>query len=300
MKVAVLFNTAAGSAEARTQLQEIKEAFALVGVEPKIWQTRSGADLDQSAKEAMKLGFPIIAAAGGDGTVSKVAAILAGTESALGLLPTGTLNHFAKDLNFPLEIRAAAAAIAKGHSIAVDVGRVNDRIFINNTSIGIYPKVLKFREQLQKQGFSKWTAFIRAAFALMVKAPAPLRVRLNVGQENMEFTSYLIFIGNNEYEIAGLQIGIRRKLDENVLSLYLARRTTRLGLVGLLIRALFGNLRRGTNDPDFVAYRVKELWIDTEREDLEAALDGELLVLKTPLHFRIEPHCLKVMVRKIN
>jgi YegS/Rv2252/BmrU family lipid kinase len=297
-KVAVLINIAAGNADAGPQLQEIEKAFAAYGIEPRIWQTRSGTDLNQAAREALKLGFPIIAAAGGDGTVGKVAASLAGTEAALGLLPTGTLNHFAKDLNIPIEIRAAAGTIAEGDRIAVDVGRVNDRIFINNASIGIYPQLLKFRERLQKQGYSKWAAFIPAAFAVLVRSPSLLQVRMNVEEKNIEAATNLIFIGNNWYEITGLQMGIRRRLDENLLSLYLSCRTTRFGLVGLLLRALFGTLRKGNGAPDFKASRAQEMWIHTRRKELEVALDGELLVLKTPLRFTIEPRVLNVIVPK--
>ncbi|MEW5746458.1 MAG: diacylglycerol kinase family protein [Nitrospirota bacterium] len=297
-KVAVLVNVAAGKADAGPQLREIEEAFAALGVEPKIWPARSGADLKQAAKEAIGLGFPVIVAAGGDGTVSKVADTLAGSEAALGILPTGTLNHFAKDLNLPLDIGEAAATITEGHTVAVDAGRVNDKGFINNASIGVYPQLITFRERMQKKGLSKWMALIPAALAVMVKAPARLRVRLSVEGKDIEMTTNIIFVGNNEYEISGLRIGIRKRVDQGVLSLYLSRRTTRRGLVGLLFRALLGNLRRGAGEPDFDAYRAQEFWIDSDRKRLETALDGELVSLETPLHFRAQPRALKVIVKR--
>jgi YegS/Rv2252/BmrU family lipid kinase len=296
-KVAVLLNIAAGKADADPQLREIKEAFAEVGIEPKIWQAESGEDLRQAAKEALQLGYPIITAAGGDGTVSTTADALAGSESSLGLLPAGTLNHFAKDLNIDLDIKGAAKTIAEGHAVAVDIGKVNDRYFINNASIGIYPQLLRHRERIRKKGISKWTAFVSALFNVLLESPSSLRVRLNVGEEEIETLTSFIFVGNNEYEITGFHIGIRQQLDAGFLSLYLSRRTTRLGMIGLLFRAVLGRLGK-RKEADFDIYRTREFRIDTGKGVLEAALDGELTTFNTPLHFSIQPRSLKVVVKK--
>jgi diacylglycerol kinase family enzyme len=296
-KIAVLLNVAAGKADADPQLQEINEAFAAVGIEPKIWQADSGARLRQAATQALAQGYSIVAAAGGDGTVSLTADVLAGSETSLGLLPAGTLNHFAKDLNIDLDIKDAAKTIAEDHAVAVDIGKVNDRFFINNASIGVYPQILRHRERIRKKGMSKWTAFIQALFTVLLESPSPLRVRLNVGGKDIEALTSFIFVGNNEYEITGFHIGIRQRLDEGFLSLYLSRRTTRLGMIGLLFRAVLGRLGK-RKEADFDIYRTREFRIDTEKGVLEAALDGELTTFNTPLHFSIQPRSLKVMVKK--
>jgi diacylglycerol kinase family enzyme len=294
-KIAVLLNIAAGKAETGPRPEEIKEAFGDFRIEPRIWTSRSGADLSQAAKEALSLDYPIIVAAGGDGTVSRVAGILAGTDSALGLLPTGTLNHFARDLNLPLDLREAVEIIAAGYTAAIDVGKVNDRIFINNASIGIYPALLRYRERLQKRGLSKWPAFASAVLAVLVKPPPLLRVRLQVAQEKMEAQTTLLLVGNNEYEMSGWQIGSRQRLDAGTLSLYFTGRTTKSGLTGLLFRTF---LDIPPKEADFVGHCTREVWIDTDRKVLKAGLDGELVDLTTPLHFRIQPGSLKVVVRK--
>ena len=296
-KVAVLLNVAAGKTDADPQLREIKEAFAEVGIEPKIRQAESGADLRQSAKEALAQGYSIVAAAGGDGTVSATAGVLAGSESSLGLLPAGTLNHFAKDLNIDLDIKEAAKTIAEGNAIAVDIGKVNDRYFINNASIGIYPQLLRHRERIRKKGISKWIAFVSAIFTVLLEAPSSLRVSLNVGGKKIEALTSFIFVGNNEYEITGFHIGVRQRLDAGFLSVYLSRRPTRLGMIGLLFRAVLGRLGK-RKEADFDIYRTREFRIDTEKGVLEAALDGELTSFNTPLHFSVQPRSLKVMVKK--
>jgi diacylglycerol kinase family enzyme len=294
-KIAVLLNIAAGKAEAGPRPGEIKEVFGEFRIEPRVWLSRSGADLSQAAKEALSLGYPIIVAAGGDGTASKVAGVLAGTDSALGLLPTGTLNHFAKDLNLPLDLKEAVEIIAAGYTTAIDVGKVNDRIFINNASIGIYPALLGYRERLQKRGLSKWPAFGSAVLAVLVKPHPLLRVRLRVAQEKIEAVTTLLLVGNNEYEMSGWQIGSRRRLDAGTLSLYFTGRTTKSGLIGLLFRAF---LNIPPKEADFVAHCTREFWIDTDRKVLKTGLDGELVELTTPLHFRIQSGLLKVVVRK--
>jgi diacylglycerol kinase family enzyme len=294
--VAVLLNVAAGKAQAGPQPGKIREAFALFGMEPRVWSSSTGTDLSRAAQEALSLGYPVIVAAGGDGTVSKVAGVLVGTESALGILPAGTLNHFAKDLHLPLDLGEAAKIIAEGHTVAVDVGQVNDRIFINNTSIGIYPELVWYRQHLQKKGLSKWTAFIPAVFSVLVRSPSLLRVRLQIGHQARAAITNSIIVGNNEYEITGLQMGTRQQLDAGVLSLYLSRRKTRLGLLGLLFRALLDFIP--TREVAFEARRTQEFWIETEKKILKVAVDGELVALQTPLHFKIRPHSLKVVGRR--
>jgi diacylglycerol kinase family enzyme len=294
-RIAVLLNMVAGKAGKSPRPENIKETFADFGIEPRIWLSKSEADLSRFAREALSLDYPVIVAAGGDGTISKVAGVVAGTGAALGLLPTGTLNHFARDLNLPLDLGETAEIIANGYTAAIDVGRVNDRIFINNTSIGIYPELLRYRERLQKKGLSKWTAIVPAVLAVAVKPSSQLRVCLEVGQQKIEAATSLILVGNNEYETTGWRIGIRQKLDGGFLSLYFSKKLTKSGLISLLFRA-FMNMPLGK--ADFESHRPQEFWILTDRKNLKVALDGELVTLTTPLHFRIQPRFLKVVVRK--
>ena len=105
----------------------------------------------------------MVVAAGGDGTVNAVASALAGSDMPLGIFPLGTFNHFARDIGIPLGPEAAAKVIATGHPKRVDVGEVNDRIFVNNSSLGVYPDIVRERESLRQQGHRKWTAFTIAS-----------------------------------------------------------------------------------------------------------------------------------------
>ena len=104
-------------------------------------------------------------AGGGDGTVNTVASAVIDTDKTFGVLPLGTLNHFAKDLHIPLDLEAAARTIIAGHTTQVDVGEVNDEIFLNNSSLGLYPRLVQKRKKKQRLGSRKWAAFFWAAIS---------------------------------------------------------------------------------------------------------------------------------------
>ncbi len=232
--------------------------------------------------------------------MSAVASALVGTDKALGVLPLGTLNHFAKDLRIPLDVKEAARNVCEGRAVNVDVGEVTGggesqgRVFINNSGLGIYPHIVRRREKLQERGSAgKWPAFVRAALAILRRYPF-MNVRLNAdGKEIIRRTPF-VFVGNNEYEVEGANIGARGRLDGGHLSLYVAHRTGRLGLLRLALRALLGRLRQSK---DFDALNAEEIWVETRRpKRLYVATDGEVNVMTTPLHYRVRPGALRVIV----
>src|SRR5215212_7968240 len=153
----VVLNSSAGTAAASTNdvRTEITSRFAAHNLHPKI--------VDPAEADEAIAHDDLIVAAGGDGTISTVAAKLTDTGKTMGVLPLGTLNHFAKDLRIPLELDDAIATIADAHTVDVDVAQVNDRVFINNSSLGIYPHIVARREAQQVHlKRSKWTAFASA------------------------------------------------------------------------------------------------------------------------------------------
>jgi YegS/Rv2252/BmrU family lipid kinase len=292
--VEVIINAAAGVEGREETVEAVAKAFEDCGLEARVSLARKGEELAGLARRAIDGDGRAVIAGGGDGTVSAVAAMLVGTQRALGILPLGTLNHFAKDLHIPLELAEAARNVCEGQEAAVDVGEVNGLTFINNSGLGLYPLIVRRREKLQeRQGSGKWPAFFRAALSILRRYPF-LYVRLNVdGQEIVRETPF-VFIGNNEYEMESLEIGARRRLDAGHLSLYVTHRKGRLGLFWLAVRALSGRLRQAK---DFDAIRAKEIWIETRRpRRLPVATDGEVTLMTTPLHYRVRPGALRVIV----
>lgn len=295
--VEVIINAGAGAGSADGErARAVESAFDACGVKARVALARSGADVTELARRALSNGARAVVAGGGDGTISTVAGALVGTGRPLGVLPLGTLNHFAKDLGIPLDLEEAARNICEGRTLDVDVGEVNGRVFVNNSSIGLYPRIVRRRKKLQaRDGIGKWSAFLRSSLAVLRRYPF-MNVRLDADGQEIARKTPFVFVGNNEYQVENLQLGARSCLDAGHLSLYVAHRTGRLGLLRLAMHALFGRLQQAE---DFDALCAREIWVETRRpKRIPVATDGEVNVLSTPLHFRIRPGALKVIVPK--
>lgn len=292
---AVIINASSGAGDKEEVRARITDFFKSRDMNARILFARDGTEIDTLARRAVEEDCSPIIAGGGDGTINAVASHVVGTDRTLGVLPLGTLNHFAKDMQVPLELEDAVRVCSEGRVIQVDVGEVNGRIFLNNSSLGLYPSIVREREKLQQRlGQGKWRAFFWASLTILKRYPF-LNVRLSTDERELARRSPFIFIGNNEYEMENFNIGSRACLNRGQLSLYIAHRTGRLGLVRLAFRALFGGLRE---EEDFDALCTREIWIETRRPRLRVATDGEVTIMATPLHYRVRPGALRVLVPK--
>ncbi len=291
-EVEILINAGSGSKNKEEETRLISDVFKSNGIKAHFLLARNGPELLKLAERSARGKTETIIAGGGDGTVSTVAAAILGTSKRLGVLPLGTLNHFAKDMHIPLDIESATRNIISGQSVTVDVGSVNKRIFVNNSSLGLYPNVVHNREKQQRLGLGKWPAFLWATLRALVRYPL-LSVRFNVdGTETISRTPF-VFIGNNEYKMDLFNIGSRESLKRGQLSLYIAPLTGRAGLVGLGLKAFIGRLSDGKN---FKALLAQELWVEPSQKSIRVAIDGEVSVMETPLHYLIHPKALHVIV----
>ena len=245
-----------------------------------------------AARQALADGVATVVAGGGDGTINAIASELAGSAARLGVLPLGTLNHFAKDLKIPLDLEQAVANVAQGVAVRVDVGEVNGRIFLNNSSLGIYPDIVRDREHQQRYlGRGKWPAFGWAVLGALRRFPfLSVKLKLN-GEEHARRTPF-VFIGNNEY-LQGLTIGERERLDSGVLSVFASQRCSRLGLVALAFHALLGRLAQAR---DFDVLLAPELVIESHHRRMRVATDGEVTLMALPLRYRSRAAALTVIV----
>lgn len=232
----------------------------------------------------------VVIAAGGDGTVSAVAACLAGSERTLGVIPGGTLNHFAKDLGIPADLDRAAGVIRAGRTRRVDVAELNGRIFLNNSSLGLYVEIVREREKFRKHGWRKWPAFAAAVVETLTHWPL-VKVQLEVEDRTVERRTPFVFIGNNRYRMEGLRMGSRDRLDEGVLYVLAARKLSRWALARMAVAGLTGGLRH-SRDLDILPAR--EVWVRTKRR-VPVAIDGEVVRMSSPLHYVARPGALKVI-----
>ena len=288
----VILNATAGKGNGHDVAAELRKLFEAAGARVQVLVARNGEDIGLLARHAVREGHPVVVAAGGDGTINAVATHVVGSRSALGVLPMGTLNHFARDAGIPSEIEAAVRTIVAGHRMRVDVGAVNGRVFLNNSSLGLYPTVVIRRENRRKQGSGKWPALFWASLTVLRRHPM-LDVSLKVDGETRHFRTPLVFIGNNEYVVEGPEAGRRGALCDGELAIYITRRHGRLGLLALGMRALFGSLRDAL---DLVALKGSNVTIATRRRYLPVATDGEVNVMATPLEYETRAESLEVVV----
>jgi YegS/Rv2252/BmrU family lipid kinase len=291
MKIEVILNARSGTDDKKAVQRRLQELFIASGIDARISIARAGVRVADLAQQSARSDADIIVAGGGDGTINSVASAAIESGKTMGVLPFGTMNHFAKDLHIPLGLEGAIETIVAGHAINIDVGEVNGRIFVNNSSLGLYPSIVRERQKQQRLGWGKWPAYVWAALAVLRRYPF-LDIRLSVDGKELVGRTPFVFIGNNEYEMETLNIGGRAYLDAGKLSLYMSDRTSRLGLVRLASRALFGGLRQ---DKDFIALCTKEIWIGTRHRRVRVALDGEVVMMDPPLHYRVRPGALSVL-----
>ena len=290
--ITVLLNPAAGVTKTGERLARVTELFAAAGADARIVMLPSGAHAADAAREAAAAGACAIVAGGGDGTVSAVASVVAGTNAALGVLPLGTLNHFAKDAGIPMDLEAAVATVLAGHIKAVDTGEVNGRTFLNNASIGIYPDIVVERERLRQLGRWKWTALAIATLRIL-RRYRRLVVRVAAGDGVEHARTAFVFVGNNEYQVDGLSLGARTRLDGGRLFAYLAPRVHTRELPTLLALALAGRARERQALESIEATALHVATPGLRR--LRVALDGEVIVMRAPLQFRVRPGALRVI-----
>lgn len=286
-----VLNGAAGSHSADARRDEISRAFASRGQPVEVIVSPNVPALEERAREAVANGARLLIAGGGDGTVSAVANALVGSHTALAVLPLGTLNHFAKDMGIPLDIDAAIANAFEGQMRVIDAGEVNGRVFVNNSSIGLYPAVVRAREDLQHDGRGKWIALAQAFFAIL-KRPAAMRIRLASAECTLTAKTEFVFIGNNLYDLAPPRIGGRNSVEEGVLWVCRLPHTGRFRALLAAMRALIAPPQSRTP----LAFTTKELSIGLRRRRTDVALDGEVIEMETPLQYRIRPGALRVIV----
>lgn len=287
-----IINGAAGSKRAAEASDHLADLFAKHGAQARILLARDGDEMAALAHQAIEDGCTTVVAGGGDGTVSAVAAALIDTDTTLGVLPLGTLNHFAKDLKIPLDLEAAVANIFTGRVASIDMGEVNGRPFVNNSSLGLYPAIVRQREEQQRRGDGKWVGFAKATlFALQRYSPLYVSLHAESRNEIADKTPF-VFVGNNRYEASGLNIGGRGCLDAGRLWVYRAPHASRFALFRMALQAL-----GGTQDPnDLEIFDTEEFWVGSKNTRLSVATDGEVMTLDTPLHYRIRPRALSVIV----
>jgi diacylglycerol kinase family enzyme len=278
------------SVHLQAALAHIARISAEFGVTPQVIVTKRGDDVSALAARARAESHRPIVAGGGDGTVNVVAGTLAGTDGVLGVLPMGTLNHFAKDAGLPLQLDAGVRNVFTGQVVKVDVGEVNGRIFVNNSGVGFYPHFVRAREEQERRGHVKRVAFV---LALRSFARRYLRLRMKVHMDRekaLEHLTPFLFVGNNRYQTSGLRVGTRSRLDSGRLWVCTAPRHGRQNILRVALKTLVGR-----EPEELHIFEAEELSVDPGSPRVNVSTDGEVTIMDAPLHFRIRPGALGVV-----
>jgi len=286
-RIAIVRNPHSGSAPDRPTLERALCAAGLAADIVDLPDADIEARLDRIAS-----GCDVVAAAGGDGTVSTVAAAVARAGKTLAIIPTGTLNHFARDAGIPTAIDQALAIIDAGRERAFDVGVVNEHTFLNNVSLGSYPRMVHVRDGLEQNGRSRPMATAIAVARTWWRL-RKLTAMLAIDGQRVLRRSPFIVVGNGSYLLSGFSLGRREQIDDGRLSLYVAPSTGRIGVLSLPFRALAGRLEEYERFETFCAERITATF---PHRRIETGIDGEVRVLESPLNFEVRRGALRVLV----
>lgn len=300
-KIFVVINTGSGGHAGTPALGEIESALRAAGRSYELLEVTRGRDIPAAAGRAAGLAEGcggIVAGAGGDGTLSSVAQAAFEADVPFGAVPLGTFNYFARENGIPLEPAAAAAALCEGTVQPVQVGLVNERLFLVNASLGFYPLLLEDREAFKQQyGRTRWVAMLAALWTLLVRTQPRLVLRIAAGSEVKTVRASTLFVGNNPLQLARLGIKEAQAVEAGHLA---AIRVRPAGLWGLMDMLLYGAVGRLGQAQGVEAFAFREMEVRPLRSGrrpvfLKVGTDGERVRLKLPLVFRVAPRPLRLV-----
>lgn len=288
----VVFNVHSGRGGAQALRDAIARACAARGRAYRLFEVTRPSRLPERIREAIdaaRAESGVVVAAGGDGTINAVAQAVLGSGCALGVLPKGTFNYFSRTHAIPTDIDEALRVVLDERPVPVQVGLVNDRVFLVNASLGLYARVLEDRETYKSRyGRSRWVALWAAMATAMRPHPGwDLRIRWR-GEERLVRTPTL-FVGNNALQLQ--QVGMPRPeaVEQGELTAIALRPSSRLAMLALMLRGAMGRLGESDNVMHTSFRSMSVSPAKTTRRYAKVAADGEVLRMAMPLHFRVAP-----------
>jgi len=289
----VIFNANAGTAHALALTSEIlKEKLAEHGLDATV-DSDEKASLDERIQRALKSESDILVAGGGDGTITALANALVGTEAVLGILPLGTVNALAKDLNIPLELDAAIDVLATGTKQQIDVGEVDGKYFLHKVVIGLIPALAAGRERIRgREQLTAKLGFLRYFFRRIARARRfALAIDRGDGRPRVERVQ-AVAVASNSYEEGFGRFFSRTRLDRGELTLYVLKHFTFGDFVRLTSGMVMGRWR---DDAALTIQSVKEVTISSHKQSVKVMFDGEVMSLPMPMHFTMHAGALTVL-----
>ncbi|AXF46078.1 MULTISPECIES: diacylglycerol/lipid kinase family protein [Acinetobacter] len=235
----------------------------------------------------------VVVAAGGDGTLNAVASKLMGTDIPMGILPLGTFNYVARVLNIPLDLLDAAKAIGEGQPRSVHVAQLNQHIYLNNASLGLYPLFIQKREQFNKH-FGRFPLHAyTSALDVLIRDRKELKLEVEVDGQRYPVKTPLIFFGNNQLQLAEMKLRIAEAAEAGKVAGVVVAKSDKRTLFKTLWQLIKGNLDQAS---DVYSFAADEVIVHSKRNKLTVAVDGEIVTMTPPLKITVRKHALNVMV----
>lgn len=293
----LLWNASSGWTDSDQVRASVESILASDGTRVEICQVEKGMDIPGKSKAISSRGADVLVAAGGDGTINAAASALIGKSTALGVIPAGTLNHFARDLQIPIDPEKAAQSLVEGRVVQVDAAAVNGRVFLNNSVLGLFPNYRTVREAWERKGFGRSSlgrliAFTAAVLKIFWRLPH-LTISLSLeGGRTRTLRTPFVLVGNNEHRMEGIGLGIRERLDQGQLWVYAMRPCTRWQLLRMVFGLVLGRTPR---ESIFEIFPVSQMTVHSRRARIGVGIDGEMVRMKSPLVFKTLPLALHVI-----
>ncbi len=290
-KLFLIVNAGSGRSDKETAVQTVERVLREAGRAHEITLVEHPSMLDgaieRTIASAQAAGGAVVVA-GGDGTINTVAQAILGTGCAFGALPQGTFNYFGRWHGIPLDVEDATRALLRAELRPVQVGFVNERIFLINASVGLYPQLLEDREAFkQRHGRGRFNALISGIATLIRREHRPLHITIEREGVTETIPALTLFVGNNPLQMR--QVGI--PLDAAVDSGRLAAISLRpVGTAELLRLTLSGMLGKLGEEKDVTSFGFRRMTVSAavrKGSPIKVAIDGEIMWLRTPLEFRV-------------
>jgi len=236
----------------------------------------------------------IVVGAGGDGTISGVAGATLGSGCPFGVLPLGTFNYFSRTHGIPSELEAACDVLLGGRAFEVQVGLLNEAVFLVNASVGLYPKLLEDREEAKSRlGRSRLVAF-GAALRTLLGAHRSLQLELELGSGKRSLATPTLFVGNNRLQLARVGLLANEVIEHRRLVALVLEPVGFIAMLRVMVRAALGRLDQSE---EVMSFDFSRMTVRPRRghRRIKAALDGEVTRLQSPLVFRVAPEPLLLL-----
>lgn len=274
----------------------ITEKLKDLGHSVTLFEIPNGATVAESCKDLVTQAAAengIVVAAGGDGTVNALATLCYQSGATLAVVPLGTFNYFARALGIPTELDAALEVVSTGKVRKVSAGFVQEHLFLNNASFGLYPTLIRKREQASSRyGRKRFVAALSALHSLFYEQKL-FAVKLHKDNASETHRTSMVFVGNNSFQLDNLGLEVSECAENDRLAAVILKPLNRWQTCRLMWRGIVKNLKFESKLVQFCADTFE---VETKRQQIDMVIDGEIVRCTTPLQFRVEGHAINVLV----